>query len=168
VSGGHATPDPALRPFLDAAARLPLTPTDAPDLSEQRRAVQAGMGPLVAPLVGAAGPTARLAGVEDHEVDGPGGAFRVRVYTPLEAAPRPALVSCHGGAWWLGSIEMADAVCRDRAARAGCVVVSVDYHLAPEHRYPVALDDCDATLRWVVSHAEQLGIDTTRVAVGGG
>jgi acetyl esterase len=76
-------------------------------------------------------------------------------------------VYLHGGAWWLGSIEMADATCRERGAGAGCVIVSVDYRLAPEHQYPAALQDALETIRWVHERAPTLGVDPARVAVGG-
>jgi acetyl esterase len=165
MSDDPPAPDPALHAFLAGASRLPLTPTDGPGIVEQRRAAQAGMRPLVAPLVDEA--DVGLAAVFDRHVACGAGDVRVRVYVPSDAGARAALVYCHGGGWWLGSIEMADAVCRDRAARSGCVILSVDYHLSPEHRFPVALDDCDTTLGWLVAHADELGVDATRVAVGG-
>jgi acetyl esterase len=73
----------------------------------------------------------------------------------------------HGGGWVLGSLATHDGICRSLAAGAGCVVVSVDYRLAPEHRYPAAAEDCYAATQWCAAHAAELGADGSRVAVGG-
>ena len=77
------------------------------------------------------------------------------------------LVWIHGGGWVIGSAVDSQATARDLAAGAGCIVVSVDYRLAPEHKAPAALDDCVAATRWVLDHAGELGGDPNRVAVGG-
>ena len=92
----------------------------------------------------------------------------VRIYRPTpEAGPQPVLLWFHGGGWVLGSIDGSDPTCRDLAVQAGVVVVSVGYRLAPEHPYPSGVDDCFAALVWVVAAAGDLGVDPTRVAVGG-
>ena len=93
----------------------------------------------------------------------------VRVYTPAEAVggDAPLLVWLHGGGWVLGDLDTADATARALANRSGAVVVSVHYRRAPEHRSPAALDDCLAALTWAVEEAELLGVDSSRVAVGG-
>ena len=166
MTAASARVDPALASFLDQAAGLRLIPTDADgSVDEQRRAAQAAMRPLVAPLTDDRGP--ELAAAADRTIRGQNGDLRVRVYEPHGRGPFPALVYLHGGAWWLGSIEMADLTCRDRSAGARCVIVSVDYHLAPEHRYPVALEDSYDTLHWVRDHASALNVDRDRIAVGG-
>jgi acetyl esterase len=77
------------------------------------------------------------------------------------------LVFFHGGGWVIGDIDTHDGICRSLANHAGCVVANVDYRLAPEHRYPVAVDDSFATTRWVVERAASLGVDPGRIAVGG-
>lgn len=107
--------------------------------------------------------------VDDRLVPSPAGDIPVRVYTPQPAVgdAHGVLVWFHGGGWVIGDIETADSTCRALANRAGCVVVSVDYRLAPEHRAPAALDDCMAALMWTVENAELLGVDAGRVAVGG-
>ncbi|CAM2190652.1 acetyl esterase [Burkholderia cepacia] len=97
--------------------------------------------------------------------------IRVRAYWPAvaseSAARRPALVYAHGGGWCLGTLELYDNPCRALANATQCVVLSVDYRLAPEHRFPVPLEDfCDA-LDWVVREAAGLGLDPARIAVGG-
>lgn len=79
----------------------------------------------------------------------------------------PVLVYYHGGGWVLGTLNSIDSVCRRLARRGECVVVSVDYRLAPEHPFPAAVDDADAALRWVADHAESFGGDPERIAVGG-
>ncbi len=107
--------------------------------------------------------------VDDRVVPTPDGDVPIRVYTPIPASGElhGVLVWFHGGGWVIGDVETADSTCRMLANRAGCVVVSVDYRLAPEHPAPAALEDCLAALAWTTENAELLGIDATRVAVGG-
>jgi acetyl esterase len=106
--------------------------------------------------------------VMDRAIDGPRGAIPVRIYVPgLEAGVQPVLVYYHGGGWVIGDLETHDAVCRQLAAEAGCIVVAVHYRRAPEHKFPAAADDCTAAFRWVAQHAEALGGDPRRIAVGG-
>jgi acetyl esterase len=96
---------------------------------------------------------------------------RMRVYRPSGAPSRdaasPALVYLHGGGWTLFSIDTHDRVMREYAARAGIVVIGIDYALAPESKYPVALDQISTALRFVRDHADELGIDRARIAIGG-
>ena len=101
-------------------------------------------------------------------VPGPAGPIVVRIYTPnCGQAALPGLVYLHGGGWARGSLQTHDIVCRSLANGAGCVVVSVDYRMAPEHRFPAAFEDSLAATRWVAEHAAELGIDPRRLAVGG-
>ncbi|NBQ90953.1 MAG: alpha/beta hydrolase [Betaproteobacteria bacterium] len=86
---------------------------------------------------------------------------------PSRSALQPALVFFHGGGWVIGDLDTHDTLCRQLALQAGVVVVSVDYRLAPEHRFPAAVEDCVAATRWVHAHAHALGIDAQRLAVGG-
>jgi acetyl esterase len=105
-----------------------------------------------------------VASVEDRDADG----IPVRIYRPVETDEAlPALVYFHGGGWVAGSIETHDGPARAFAKRAGIVVVSVDYRLAPEHRFPTALEDGWAAAQWVSRHAEELKIDQEKVGVGG-
>jgi acetyl esterase len=91
----------------------------------------------------------------------------VRIYMPEGSGPLPGLVYFHGGGWVRGSLQSHDTLCRALANGAGCVVVSVDYRMAPEHKFPAAIDDAFAATRWVSAHASELGIDPERLAVAG-
>ena len=97
-----------------------------------------------------------------------GGEITVRIYTPFGQGPFPAHLYLHGGGFWLGRPDHFDSNCQATADGAGCVVVSVDYRLAPEHKFPTAPEDCYAALLWLVDHAAELDVDPTRVSVGGG
>jgi acetyl esterase len=113
------------------------------------------------------GPVDDVDRVEDLLVEGPGGPLRVRVYRPEAQGPLAAVVYFHGGGWVVGSIESHDPVCRAIASRTPCVVVSVDYRLAPEHAFPAAVDDAWAATAWVAERSASLGVDPARIAVAG-
>lgn len=102
-----------------------------------------------------------------REAPGPAGPIPLRVYKPAGSEPLPGLVFFHGGGWARGSLQTHDVACRALANQAGCVVVSVDYRMAPEHTFPAAFDDALAATRWVGEHAAELGIAPDRLAVGG-
>lgn len=113
---------------------------------------------------------AEVASTRDFTVPGPGGAIALREYRPLGTTAvevLPALVYFHGGGWVIGDIDTHDVLCRDLANRGRCAVYSVDYRMGPEHRFPAAIDDALAATRHVFAHAPGLGIDATRIAVGG-
>ncbi len=105
--------------------------------------------------------------IQDLRIPGPDGEIPIRVYTPDAPTPAPALVYFHGGGWVVCNLDTHDVISTAIAHRAGAVVVSVDYRLAPEHKFPAAVVDCYAATRWVASNAQQLGIDPKRIAVGG-
>ena len=105
--------------------------------------------------------------IENRTIPGPAGEIPLRIYTPDAAAPRPVIVWFHGGGHVIGDLDTYDAVCRDLAAESSAVVVSVDYRLAPEHRYPAAVDDSYAATQWVSENAAELGGDPGRLAVAG-
>jgi len=107
---------------------------------------------------------------EDRSVDGPGGKIPLRIYTPRELKPAeklPVLVWYHGGGYVIGDLDTHDSACRVLANDADCIVVAVDYRLAPEHKFPAAVDDCEAALKWVAQHAGEIHADDKRIAVGG-
>jgi acetyl esterase len=116
-----------------------------------------------------AGPPPReVAKVEDRSVEGPGGPIPVRIYWPLGATGTPPLVVYfHGGGWVICDLDSHDAGCRALANETGSVVVSVDYRLAPEHRYPAAPEDSYAATVWAAEHATELGADANRLGVAG-
>jgi acetyl esterase len=105
--------------------------------------------------------------VEDLKIPGPAGSLGLRIYTPRGSGPFPVLVYFHGGGWTIGDLETHDAPCRALTNGAGCVVTSVDYRLAPQHKFPAAVQDCDAATRWVAQNAATINADATRLAVGG-
>ena len=147
--------DPAAQQLLTMLEQLGEPPIEeqAPD------EVRAGM----AALRELSGPGPEVASVEDRQIAG----VPVRVYRPSGAQGLPVLVYFHGGGWVIGDLESHDAVARDLASQAGVVVVAVDYRLAPEHKFPAAVDDCLAVTTWVLDHVDDLGADPARVAVGG-
>ena len=105
--------------------------------------------------------------VEDRRITGPGGEILLRIYRPEGAGPFPIVMNYHGGGWVIGDVDTADGQCREMCRRANLVVVSVDYRLAPEHRFPAAAEDCYAATVWAVAHATEIGGDATRIAVAG-
>jgi acetyl esterase len=113
------------------------------------------------------GEAVELESVRDRTVPGPAGDIRVRVYTPSGGDALPVIVYFHGGGWVIGDLDVPDKPCRALANAAGAVVVSVDYRLAPEHRYPAAFDDCYAVTAWVAEHAADVGADAGKLAVAG-
>jgi len=121
---------------------------------------------MVASLATDPEPVAR---VENRSVPGPEGPVPVRIYWPEDPppAPLPALVYFHGGGWVICGLDTHDPTCRAIANGAGCMVVSVDYRLAPEHKFPAGAEDAYAATLWVAANASDIGVDATRIAVGG-
>jgi acetyl esterase len=112
-------------------------------------------------------PPAEIAGLREETIDGPGGPLRIRLYTPRGTGPFPLLVFFHGSGFVLCSLDTHDGMCRNLSAGAGCVVASVDYRLAPEHKFPAGIDDCLHATRWAAAHAAELGANARHIAVGG-
>src|SRR3954468_193304 len=111
-----------------------------------------------------------VASVQALEAAGPAGPIALRSYRPAGAAAHallPVLVYYHGGGWVIGDLDTHDVLCRQLANLSGCAVVSVDYRLAPEHRFPAAVDDALAAAYWVRANAATLKVDPARMAVGG-
>ena len=151
--------DPIVKALLDQMAQA-----DAPALSEQTpEEARAGMADLAAMGL----PPEDLASVEDRDIPGPAGDIPVRIYTPEGAGPLPVTVFFHGGGWVIMDVESHDSVCRYLAKASGSIVVSVDYRLAPESKYPVPVEDCYAATVWVAENATSLGADAARLAVAG-
>ncbi|WXG44912.1 MAG: alpha/beta hydrolase [Promethearchaeati archaeon SRVP18_Atabeyarchaeia-1] len=114
-----------------------------------------------------AGKPEKVSKVEDLKIPGPAGQIPVRVYTPEGKGPFPVFVYYHGGGFVIGNVPQSDNFCRGVANRAACVVVSVEYRLAPEHKYPAAVDDSYTTTKWVSKNADRINGDPHRIAVGG-
>jgi acetyl esterase len=109
-----------------------------------------------------------VAETRDLTMPGPGGApVPLRLYRSTAGGALPVLVFFHGGGWVVGDIDTHDTVCRHLAVAGGCAVVSVDYRMGPEDKFPAAVDDCLAATEWVAAHPGALGIDPARIAVGG-
>src|SRR5262249_27600118 len=114
------------------------------------------------------GPVTEVHEVRNRKIAGPTGEFGVRLYTPhASQASLPIIVHYHGGGWVVCNLDTHDAICRFYCKHANAIVVSVDYRLAPEHKFPVAVDDSFAGLRWAVDHSREFGGDPNRVAVTG-
>jgi acetyl esterase len=151
--------NPQAKAFLDQAAASGAPPLNAMPIAEARQALNALFIPEQKEAIHK---------VEDRKISGPGGhQIPLRIYTPEAKGQLPVLVFFHGGGWVLGDIESHDNVCRELANKAGCIVVSVDYRLAPEHKFPSAPEDCYAATKWVVLNAASFGGDPSRIAVGG-
>jgi acetyl esterase len=155
--------DAVIQAMCDAAPAGPLPdPSRAGVRDASTKAMDDGFA-----RTGEFGP--EVARVAEYSVPVANGVIDVRVYTPFGAAPFAGHVYFHGGAWALGNMRnhYFDAKCRFRCARAGCVVVSVDYRLAPEHKAPTAAEDCYAALCFTAQHAAVLGIDPALLSIGG-
>jgi len=113
-------------------------------------------------------PAPAIQRVDEMRIPGPAGPIPARVYTAhAGTSVRPAVAYFHGGGWVQGDLETHHGLCARLARHADAVVVAIDYRLAPEHKFPAAVEDCFAAYRWLRSHGGDIGVDTTRVAVAG-
>jgi len=112
-------------------------------------------------------PAPALARIENITVPGPAGPIPARVYAPSTGVPLPCVAYFHGGGWVQGDLETHHGLCARLAQHAGVMVVAVDYRLAPEHKFPAAVEDSVAAYRWLRAHGREIGADTSRVAVAG-
>lgn len=109
-----------------------------------------------------------IAGIEERRLHGPAGPLPIRIYTPEGAGRESAgLIFFHGGMGVFGSLDTHDGLCRMLANASACRILAVDYRMAPEHRFPAAVDDAHSATRWVFEHAAELGLDAARIAIGG-
>lgn len=148
--------------FLQLVARSGNPPLNQLSVADARAEFDAFMS-----LLG--GRAAPVGEIVDRTIEGPAGRLRVRIYRPAGTADRvlPAILYFHGGGWTIGSLEGYDLACRYFCARSGCAVISVDYRLAPEHKFPAAIDDAVAAYRWLASEAAGMGLDPARIVVAG-
>jgi acetyl esterase len=150
--------DPQARAILDQ-----MNAVEMPDITTLEPAV-------VRPLFGSIGPEApvqEVARVQNLRIPGPAGEIPIRVYSPEGRGQHPVLVFFHGGGFVICDLDSHDGLCRALTNSARCLVVSIDYRLAPEARFPAGPEDCYAATCWVGEHAAELGGDPARIAVGG-
>ena len=158
VTGGR-TLDPALQLIAANAAKSGNGALGRPD--EVRASMNDGMRLL-------SGKTRPLVAVRQLALEGPAGELPARLYSPRALGqPAPLLLFFHQGGFVVGTLDWCEAFCSMLADEAGCLVLSVDYRLGPEHRFPSASEDALASWRWVQENATRLGVDPARVAVGG-
>lgn len=159
----HAGPDPRMREVLEAVARAARAPMWTLGVEQARRIYESASGVLEVP-------PPRLPEVVDLDCAMRDGSRRgLRLYRPHAPGGEPggALLYVHGGGFVIGSLDSHDVLCRQLAHFSGCVVLSLDYRLAPEHPFPSAVEDTWDALAWVAEHGAMLGIDPARLAVGG-
>ncbi len=144
--------DPAIVTALAQRALRPVTELSPAEARAQSAAVAA-----------AAPPPPPVAAVADLSADG----IPARLYRPGAAADLPLIVYFHGGGWVVGSVAGSEATCRRLANASGCAVLSAEYRLAPEHKFPAAVEDAYAATAWAAAHARELGCDPARLAVAG-
>ncbi len=151
---------PTITAILQKMAENPAPPISSLTPLQAR----GGINPVLEKL---AQPSEDIKNVKGLEIPGPDGEIPIQVYTPEGRAPFPALVFFHGGGWVIGNLNTHDSICRALANGAKCVIISVDYRLAPEHKFPAAVEDAYAAVQWVVDNSDRLQIDPNRIAVGG-
>jgi acetyl esterase len=151
--------DPQAKALLDQMAEAGAPPFETLSPEQARE--------MIVQMRDLAGEPESVAKVEDRTISSSNGTIPVRVYTPEGTGPFPVLVYFHGGGWVIGSIDTIDAPCRSLANRSGCVVVSVEYRLAPEHKFPAGPEDCYAATRYVAQNAAEFNVDPQRLAIGG-
>ena len=151
--------DPQAQMFLDMITAMNLPPSHTQTVAEARMVMEGG--------IQLGGEPEAVHKVENRTIAGPAGELSIRIYTPEGHGPFPVLVFFHGGGWVVCSLDTHDGVCRSLTNKTPCVVVSVDYRLAPEHKFPAAAEDAYAATQWVTEHATSINGDPKRVAVGG-
>lgn len=158
--------DPQVRKLLQGMANQPSVSYDSLGLEEARRSYRESRQRLQ-------GPPAGVAQVRDMQAATSAGLLRMRLYKPLSLTggqpdgELPCLVYFHGGGFTLGDLDSHDGLCRALSHQGQCALIAVDYRLAPEHRFPAAVEDAIAAVQWVRSEARTLGLDGSRLAVGG-
>ena len=155
--------DPELRVVLEKL------PTDRPMNLNEIPAARAKMKKMVTALLASLPAVDGVSSKDEFAPSANGDpAVRIRVYRPNEQPNKlPALYWIHGGGYVMGDIEQDDRLMKQLVKRVGCVAVSVDYRLAPEHPFPAPVEDCYAGLKWLFSHAGELGVEPSRIAIGG-
>ncbi len=150
--------DPQAKAILDQ-----LSGAEAPDVTTLEPSVVRQLFSTIGPSTA----VQEVAKVENRTIPGPAGRIPLRIYTPEGKGPFPVLVFFHGGGFVICDLDSHDGLCRALTNSVGCVVVSVDYRLAPEAKFPAGPEDCHAATCWVGANAAQFGGDPGRIAIGG-
>lgn len=153
------TVNPRIQFFLDKLKEMPQLPIDQMT-PEMYRAQDAGALSFQQEREAVHKVEDQILPLKDRDIP-------VRIYSPKSEGLLPALVFYHGGGWVVGNLDSHDGICRALANSAQCVVISVDYRLAPEHKFPAAVEDAYDSLQYIASHAEEFSIDHNQIAVGG-
>ena len=151
--------DPQAQAFLEQLTASGAPPLHALSVAEARQVIVA--------LFSTQGSPEPVGAVADRTIPGAVGEMPARIYTPPGTGPFPVLVYLHGGGWVIGNLDAYDATCRALTNAARCIVVAMEYRLAPEHKFPAAPEDCYAATQWVAAHATALRGDPMRLALGG-
>jgi acetyl esterase len=150
--------DPKVRAILDQMASLPPFESLSVDAARAQTIERTRAGSL---------PTLPVATVVNRVIPGPAGDLPVRIYTPNGSGPFPLMVFFHGSGFVVCNLDTHDGTCRNLCSAAGCVVVSVDYRLAPENKFPAGPEDCYAATKWAAAHARELNADAARLVIAG-
>lgn len=151
--------DPQVQTLLDSMRDSGIPPFQTLSVEDARQAML--------DLFSETRPPVSVYQIEDRDIPGVAGPIPIRIYIPAGDGPFPVLVYFHGGGWVLGSLDTHDPICRELTRAVGCVVVSVAYRLAPEHPFPMPLEDCYAAVCWVAQHASNFHGDAQRLALAG-
>jgi acetyl esterase len=151
--------DPQAQAFLEQLAAAGAPPLHELSVEEARQ--------VIVQLFGTQGDPEPVGAVQERTIPGAAGEMLTRIYTPSGTGPFPVLVYFHGGGWVIGNLEAYDATCRALTNAAGCMVVAMEYRLAPEHKFPAAPEDCYAATQWVATNTAAIGGDPARIAIGG-
>jgi acetyl esterase len=150
--------DPQARQFLDAFYAKNLPPIESMPLAAIRQFFDTMIcHPCKAPIKE----------VKEISIPGKLGPIPLRLYFPKTPGPHRVFISIHGGGWVAASLDANEPTCKEICSRAECIVISVGYHLAPEHKFPGPLEDCFAATQWVFKHCSQFGGDPDKIMIGG-
>jgi len=149
--------DPQIQALLDRGTGVPATHTLS--VAEARKQYEARIALMA--------PPPQAVRVVERSIEAQGRPLKLRIYTPAGSGPFPLMMFFHGSGFVLCSLDTHDGMCRNLATGVGCVVVSVDYRLAPEHKFPGGPDDCLTATRWAAANARELDVDPARIMVAG-
>ena len=151
---------PQVQALMDRRAALGFP--DNRDITPTEARANAAAGRLAIPSV-----QEPVGEINERTIPGPAGVIPIRIYRPTTKGPHPLIMLFHGGGWVIGDLDNEDSTSRGLVNRVNAVLISVDYRMAPEDRFPAAPEDCYAATVWAVEHAAELGVDATNIAVAG-